>query len=91
MPELVGAFFQEESPQLLAEIRSTIAKNDVLGLRCAAHTLKGEVGNFGATAAYDGALQLETMSREENLTHAAEACAVLEEAIAHLHQGLPLR
>ena len=88
LQELAGAFFQAEYPQLLAEIRSAIAKNEALRLRRAAHTLKGEVGNFGATAAYDAALQLETMGREEDLTHAAEACAMLEEAIARLHSAL---
>jgi HPt (histidine-containing phosphotransfer) domain-containing protein len=88
LQELVGAFFHTEYPQLLAQLRSAIATNDALGLRRAAHTLKGEVGNFGATAAYDAALQLETMGREESLAHAAEVCAVLTEAMARLHSAL---
>ena len=88
LQELAGAFFQAEYPQLLAEIRSAMTKNEALRLRRAAHTLQGAVGNFGATAAYDAALQLETMGRAEDLTHAAEACAVLEEAMASLHSAL---
>jgi HPt (histidine-containing phosphotransfer) domain-containing protein len=65
---------------MVHEIHHAIEKNDARGLRHAAHTLKGEVGNFGAAAAFDAALQLETIGRDKKLTRAAAAYTVLIEA-----------
>ncbi len=87
LQELID-LFQEESSQLMEVIWHAISKQDAVRLRQAAHTLKGEAGNFGAGAAYDAALRLETIGRDEDLTHAAQAYALLEQTLERLMPAL---
>ncbi len=60
----------EDYPPLLAAIKETIDNDDADGLRRAAHSLKGMVGNFQATAAAGAALELEHMCRQGNFSNA---------------------
>jgi HPt (histidine-containing phosphotransfer) domain-containing protein len=83
LEELLG-LFREQCPQWLAEIRGAIGENDSVKLRRAVHALNGAVGTFGAAAALDAALQLETMGREGNLTGAADALARLQRELHRL-------
>ena len=78
MVEVVG-LFAEECPRLLSEIRDAIARSDAETLERAAHTLKGLMSTFGADAAREAALRLETMGRNDDLTEADEACAALQQ------------
>ena len=83
-----AGIFLEEVPGLLAGIRSAIARADGQTLHRAAHTLKGSVSLFGAAAVAARALALERMGREEDFTHAAGACAALEDELARLAPAL---
>src|SRR5205807_3968892 len=67
--ELAGMFLVE-SPRWLADVRAAVAAGDLGKLKRAAHTLKGAVGTFGARAAFDAALELETRSRAGDLADA---------------------
>ncbi len=85
--ELLGelaALFLEEYPRFLAQIQEAINKNDSSALSYAAHTLKGSVGNFAATDAFEAAFTLERIGRQGNLTQAAPALTHLETALAQL-------
>jgi len=87
LQELVG-LFGEECAQMMEMIQSAIYQQDAVRLRQAAHTLKGEVSNFGARAAVEAALRLEMMGRDEELTDADAAYTDLERALEHLLPAL---
>ena len=53
-----------------------------------AHTVKGAVGNFAAAAAVEAAGRLEMMGRDNDFTHAKEACRKLEEALEGVRTAL---
>ena len=81
--EIVEAFL-DESPRLLATIRGAIEKQDAKTLQRAAHTLKGATRYFGAAHASEMALQLETMGKKGELTHAQNALIDMEREMARL-------
>jgi PAS domain S-box-containing protein len=85
--EVAGLFF-EDTPKLLSDIRTAIARVDGRGLERAAHTLKSSVGNFGATGAVEAAAQLELMGRRGDFAHAEESASVLENEVAVLLSAL---
>ena len=85
--ELIGLFLVEY-PLRFAEVRAAVAQADADKLRLAAHTLKGTVGNFAATSAYDAAERLESMGQRGDLTGAMEAVAELEMELARLRPAL---
>jgi HPt (histidine-containing phosphotransfer) domain-containing protein len=70
------------------EIREAIAGNMPSKLKKAAHTLKGMVAFFEATAAMEATFQLETMGKAENLTGAEEVFAKLAKEIHVLDSAL---
>lgn len=76
--------FLEESPKLISKINHAIAGGDASALQRAAHTLKGSVGNFHATPAYDAAVNLERMGRDGNLTEAAVLFTAMKKALEDL-------
>jgi CheY-like chemotaxis protein len=85
--ELADLFLQE-CPRLLTALRDAVTSADALALERAAHALKGVVGNFAAQQAFQAAEVLETMGRESELCHAAEAYARLEQEIEQLQTVL---
>src|SRR5207244_4187564 len=62
LQELV-ALFRADCPRMLGDVRAALASQDAAQLQRAAHALKGAVGNFGASAAWDTALHLEELGR----------------------------
>jgi len=80
--------FSKECPTILAALQAAVAANDPRAVYHAAHTLKGSVGNFGATAAMEAARALEMLGRQGELSGATAALAVLEEELARLHPAL---
>jgi CheY-like chemotaxis protein/HPt (histidine-containing phosphotransfer) domain-containing protein len=85
--ELVGVF-HNDCTDLTAEIRSALEAGDGPRLSRAAHTLKGMVGFFAATSAFEAALRLETLGREQNLGRAALAADALLDEIHGLQAAL---
>jgi CheY-like chemotaxis protein len=81
--DIVEAFL-DESPRLLATMRSAIDQRDGKTLQRAAHTLKGSTRYFGATRVSELALQLETMGARANLAHACETLQDVEREMARL-------
>jgi CheY-like chemotaxis protein/HPt (histidine-containing phosphotransfer) domain-containing protein len=75
--EIIGIFL-DEGPAMLAAIRSSLDAGDLPRLRICAHTLKGAVVHFGATAAVSAAARVEDAAREADPATAALACRELE-------------
>ncbi len=87
LAELVQ-IFREETPRMLTELRTFVASGDAKGVQHTAHTLRGSVSSFGARAAADAALALETMARNGTLVGAESQLTELEQRIADLERGL---
>jgi signal transduction histidine kinase/DNA-binding response OmpR family regulator len=80
--------FLSQSGAMLAAVRASVARQDAIALASAAHDLKGSVANFGPTASFDSARELEMMARNGELTAAPERCALLEGQLARLERDL---
>ncbi|HEX5410736.1 MAG TPA: response regulator [Terriglobia bacterium] len=76
--------FANEAPATLTRLRSAVEMKDAPAIERAAHTLKGAVGNFGADAAVQAALELETIGRRKDLERAGEAFRSVEREIQRL-------
>jgi CheY-like chemotaxis protein len=87
LKELVEIFL-EDCPQHLATLREAIDNRNNEALERAAHKMKGSVSNFGARAAVESALHLETMGREGDLSQAEAAYADLEAGLERLKPAL---
>jgi CheY-like chemotaxis protein len=87
LADLIGLFF-DEAPNLLGEIRAAVAARDGERLRASAHTLKGAVLVFDATAALDAATHVERIGAEQRWDEAEPARTALETAIADLRVAL---
>ena len=87
MKELVGVYL-DTCPARLAELREAVARRDARAVQRAAHTLKGMVGQLGASAAYEAALRLETLGRARELSETETACAALEMALERVRPAI---
>ena len=84
----IAEIFLEQCPDALSEIRTAAQSGDASALERSAHTLKGSIGNFGANAAYEAALKLETLGRSGELGSVTEALHDLELAVERLNPEL---
>jgi HPt (histidine-containing phosphotransfer) domain-containing protein len=73
---------------MMAKIRSALSARDPRLLAEAAHGLKGSVGNFGPTSAFETAKEMEKTGRQGKLDGAWERYATLEDEIARLLPAL---
>jgi CheY-like chemotaxis protein len=74
--------FRKDCPGMMARIRSAIRVRDAAALADTAHALKGSIGNFGSSDAFESAREVEKLAREGKLDGARELCSTLEEQIA---------
>ncbi|MFQ5598996.1 MAG: response regulator [Candidatus Krumholzibacteriia bacterium] len=80
-PELLAELaelFLEEYPRQIGHVESAVRQGDDEAVRLAAHTLKGSVGTFCATAAMEAARTLELLAKEGRAEHFQEAFAELK-------------
>ena len=75
----VAGLFAEQTPRLLIEMRSALEENQSHVLERAAHTLKGSLGQIGATQAAELAFELEKAGRAGDLSDAAALLNRLEQ------------
>jgi PAS domain S-box-containing protein len=80
--------FREDCPQMMGRIREALKKHDAGAVADAAHALKGSVGNFGATAAFETAREIEKGARQGTLDGTWDKYATLEDNIAQLLPAL---
>lgn len=73
-----------EFQRLHAEVVAAGSRGDWHGVKSTAHTLKGAVGNVGATAAYEAAVNLEQACLSQDPTLRPAALTRLSQAITHL-------
>ena len=78
--------FQHDCPKMMTKIRAALSARDPRMLAEAAHALKGSVGNFGPSSAFETAREIEKTGREGKLDGAWELYATLED---HLARFLP--
>jgi len=88
--------FVADAPQWMAEIHRAVVQKNVPRLKSVVHLLRGSLGIFGPSAAYEAARQLETQADSGCLAGAEQICAALEAAlhslqcaVAQLVQGVP--
>jgi two-component system, sensor histidine kinase and response regulator len=81
--DLVQAFL-EEHPRRIDEIRRAIDSADWELLHRAAHTIKGSMRYFGASAVFDRAFGLEQLAARQSLEGAEEIFALLKQELAKL-------
>ncbi len=84
----LAAAFQNESRTLLVQLRTAIETGDAVGMRRAAHTLKGASGVFGCRTASAVAQQLESLGKTGELTQASELLAKMVTEINRLNRAL---
>ncbi len=82
--------FIEDSSRLLSLIKESIDSLDPETTRKYAHTIKGSIANFSAPRAYDAALLLENLGRNNDLTKADNAYGVLCDEVKKLKEVMGL-
>ncbi len=80
----LAALYFSNLPRLMSEIKSGIDTGDAQKLSFNAHALKGMSYNLAAPAVADTAYELEKMGKENNLSGAAAAYALLEKQAENL-------
>lgn len=83
LDELVE-FFLEDCPELLAEARAAIDRQDARSLERTAHSIRGLAANFGAQSTVQAAALLEELGRNADLAAADLACQTLEAEVGKL-------
>jgi CheY-like chemotaxis protein len=78
----------EDCRQQMPAIERAIADGDRTALRLAAHTLKGAIRYFGQSRAFEHALRLEQLARENDLEEARQVAVVLEPELRRLTEDL---
>ncbi len=82
------AVFLTDAPTWLNDARAAAARGDAVGLRRAAHTIKGAVGYFGAAEAAAAAARVEELGRTGDPAAAVAALPELEQALDRLTAAL---
>jgi two-component system sensor histidine kinase/response regulator len=82
--------FLDEAKSLMAGLKNALAACDATRLSLAAHSLKGAVSVFGATAAAEAAFALESLGETGELTGAGEAFECVDEELSRLTSALAL-
>ena len=90
LAELIETFLTE-CPALMAEVRKAMAQADAPRVAQAAHTLKGAICNLTDKAAFEAAVELETLARVEDLRHAERVLQKLELETGRLVAALIMR
>jgi two-component system, sensor histidine kinase and response regulator len=80
----LAEFCGEDLPMYLARLKTAVAEEKPEAIRHAAHSIKGMVVNFDASAASNIAQRLEQMGLVNDLREAESAARMLEDEIARL-------
>ena len=87
LTELTDIFW-ENSPDLIAQMRTSLENRDPHTLTYAAHTLKGAVGNFAAKRSLSLIAELETIGDTPDFAQVARTLDALEAELACLRTAL---
>jgi HPt (histidine-containing phosphotransfer) domain-containing protein len=81
-------FFQEDSPELLRQIRESVGAGDTHLAERAAHSLKGLAATVDAHPTIQASLRIEELARSGALADIPPALADLEREVARLNDAL---
>ena len=84
--ELIDAFL-DDAPNMITQMQTAVAAQDVESFRRNAHSLKSNANTFGATELGALAKELEFMGRENNL-NVGDKLSVLKEAFSIVAEEL---
>lgn len=84
----IAELFIEDAPRQLSEIQEAMARRDGDALARSAHSIKGAIGNFTESDAYDLALKLELLGRDKEFSRAEAVYGDLEKALDQLMSEL---
>ncbi len=87
LAELVVVFIND-IPEQLSGIKEAVNNQNSKELVKTAHKLKGSVANFEENAAFEAALKLEMMGRENRLDGVKDAYDILVKEVAYLANAL---
>jgi two-component system, sensor histidine kinase and response regulator len=90
LSELITTFL-DECPGLMAAVRRATAQNNAAQVAQTAHALKGAICNLTDKAAFQAAVELETLARVEDLRHADRVLQKLELETGRLVAALIMR
>ncbi len=80
--------FQQETPQVMADLRQAILTRDTRLLHRSAHTLKNSLLTLGAMSSGETAFALETLGRNNELRGADPLLATLESELPEIDEEL---
>jgi two-component system, sensor histidine kinase and response regulator len=84
----LAGVFREDAAHLLGEIKAAVRTRDTTRLSPAAHTLRGMVSFFGATAAADATVRLEALAPDDDWAGAEEIAAGLAREVGQIESIL---
>jgi PAS domain S-box-containing protein len=87
LQQLIGVFYQDCN-NLMGKLHGAIKEGNAVGVRSAAHTIKGMVAFFGARSASDLAVRLEQAGIREELGEANQLFSALARDLAQLEGAL---
>ena len=82
------ATFQEDSVLYIQQLETALPAGDVETFRRAAHTLKSNANNFGASGMAEVARELEILGRENRLDAVGNQIAVLKAEFENTSRAL---
>jgi histidine phosphotransfer protein HptB len=85
--ELIDTFL-EDAPNMIAEIKSAYAANNVEAFRRAAHSMKSNATTFGANQLAALAKELEMLGKENKLAETGDRLNLLEESYSSVRDEL---
>ena len=80
--------FDRDTRERLPRLREAVRAGTAVAVKEEAHALKGGIGTFYATTAYDTAYALEKMGADGNLSNAQATLQTLESQLQSLRQKL---
>jgi HPt (histidine-containing phosphotransfer) domain-containing protein len=87
MEEIIH-LYHESCPDLVNDLKESVARRDAGAIYRAAHSLKGMVAHFGAPAATQALIDIEAMGRAGRLEELDQALATALAEIARLTEAL---
>ena len=85
--DVIGLFL-EDCPPRVAAVKAAIDERDAIGLRAAAHVLKGVAANLSAAGLFEAAQTLERLGAESRLERAEAAWRRLSVEAANVMETL---
>lgn len=84
----MGAVLDSECERLMGELGDSLADDDAVKFRRAAHTLKGAATVFGATPVAEAARELEEIGEAGDLSKVGDRVPELESLVARLRNEI---